>query len=151
MKLLISACLLGEDVRYDGSNNKIDSELFESILKQHTIYSFCPEVEGGLNTPRPPAEIQKNNSVMTKEGEDVTQAFITGANKALKLCKEHKITLALLKAKSPSCGNIKIYDGCFNSTLKDGMGFTAKVLTDNDIKVFNETQLEELNEFLNHH
>ena len=143
MKILISSCLLGEKVRYDGSHNKIDATAFESIVSHHQLISFCPEVEGGLSTPRNPAEILKDK-VLTKENQDVTQAFIKGANKALTLCKEQNITVALLKANSPSCSNQYIYDGSFSKKLIQGMGLTAKILSKNGIKVFNETELEEL-------
>lgn len=145
MNILISSCLLGENVRYDGNNNKIDS--IESILNSHTLFSFCPEVEGGLSTPRPPAEIQ-NQEVITIDNNNVTKAFIAGANKTLALCKENKIKIALLKAKSPSCGNIQIYDGSFTSKLINGQGITAKLLIENGIKVFNEQELKEFVEYI---
>lgn len=141
MNILISACLLGENVRYDASNNKIDSTLFESVLSSHTLFSFCPEVEGGLLTPRNPAEIL-NNKVFTNQNDDVTSAFELGAQKALDLCQKENIQVALLKAKSPSCGNEYIYDGTFSKQLISGMGITAKLLSQNGIKVFNEEQLE---------
>ena len=147
MNILVSSCLLGENVRYDGSNNKIDSKLFESVLKNHTIFSLCPEVEGGLFTPRKPSEII-NKKVLTNDNEDVTQAFKLGAQKALSLCLEHNIHIALLKAKSPSCGNLKIYDGSFSKRLISGMGITSKLLSENGIKVFNEEELQELYTYL---
>lgn len=150
MKILVSSCLLGENVRYDGTNNKISSKLFELILNNNEIFSFCPEVEGGLQTPRVPAEVV-NTRVLTKEGIDVTNFFIKGAKQALALCKKEGITVALLKAKSPSCGNSKIYDGSFSSLLIKGSGITTKLLNQNGIKVFNEEELESLNKLLNHH
>jgi len=161
LKILISACLLGEDVRYDGENSAIaynttssfyEKELFMDILCDHSIYSFCPEVSGGLSTPRNPAEITSANKpfkIMTKNGDDVTINFLIGAKNAFDLCKEEGITVALFKSKSPSCGNDGIYDGTFNENLVPGVGMTTKLLEENGITVFNETQINELYKFLN--
>ena len=160
MKILISSCLLGEDVRYDGNNSSIGfnpkfafslKELFMDILCDNEIYSFCPEVAGGLGIPRISAEIVKNDKpfiVKNEEGTDVTMNFLLGAKKALDICKEENIKIALLKANSPSCGNINIYDGTFTNNLTDGQGLTARLLKDNEIEVFNETQLKELAKFI---
>lgn len=160
MKLLISSCLLGEDVRYDGGNSSIamgasfkfsQKELFMDILCENEIYSFCPEVSGGLPTPREPAELvsaQKPFKVLTKDQHDVTVNFLIGAKNALDLCKSEDIKVALLKSKSPSCGNIKIYDGTFTENLIDGQGLTAKLLEENGITIFNETQLSEFAKFI---
>ena len=160
MKILISSCLLGEDVRYDGNNSSIAfnpkfafslKELFMDILCDNEIYSFCPEVAGGLGIPRISAEIVKNDKpfiVKNEEGTDVTMNFLLGAKKALGICKEENIKVALLKANSPSCGNINIYDGTFTNNLTDGQGLTARLLKDNEIEVFNETQLKELAKFI---
>lgn len=160
MKILISSCLLGEDVRYDGNNSSIAfnpnvsfslKELFMDILCDNEIYSFCPEVSGGLGIPRIPAEIVKNDKpfiVKNEEGNDVTINFLLGAKKALDICKEENIKVALLKANSPSCGNLKIYDGTFSNNLIDGQGLTARLLKDNEIEVFNETQIKELAKFI---
>ncbi|MDY3199944.1 MAG: DUF523 domain-containing protein [Arcobacter sp.] len=160
MKILISSCLLGEDVRYDGNNSSIAfnpkfsfslKELFMDILCENEIYSFCPEVAGGLSIPRIPAEIVKNDKpfiVKNQEGLDVTINFLLGAKKALDICKDENIKVALLKANSPSCGNINIYDGTFSNNLIAGQGLTAKLLEENGIMVFNETQLKELNKFI---
>ncbi len=160
MKILVSSCLLGEDVRYDGNNSSIAfnpkfsfslKELFMDILCENEIYSFCPEVAGGLGIPRTPAEIVNNEKpfiVKNEDGLDVTINFLLGAKKALDICKEENIKVALLKANSPSCGNIKIYDGTFSNNLIDGQGLTARLLKDNDIEVFNEEQLKELSKFI---
>ena len=160
MKILISSCLLGEDVRYDGNNSSIAfnpkfafslKELFMDIFCDNEIYSFCPEVAGGLGIPRISAEIVKNDKsfiVKNEEGIDVTMNFLLGAKKALDICKEENIKIALLKANSPSCGNINIYDGTFTNNLTDGQGLTARLLKDNEIEVFNETQLKELAKFI---
>lgn len=160
MKILVSSCLLGEDVKYDGTNSSIAlnpkfsfllKELFMDILCDNEIYSFCPEVAGGLGIPRTPAEIVNNEKpfiVKDENGLDVTINFLLGAKKALDICKEENIKVALLKANSPSCGNIKIYDGTFTNNLIDAQGLTARLLKDNDIEVFNEEQLKELSKFI---
>lgn len=160
MKILISSCLLGEDVRYDGNNSSIAfdpkfsfsaKELFMDILCENEIYSFCPEVSGGLGIPRISAEIVKNDKpfiVKNQEGLDVTINFLLGAKKALDICKEENIKVALLKSKSPSCGNNEIYDGTFSSNLINGQGLTARLLEENGIKIFNENELKELNKFI---
>ena len=160
MKILISSCLLGEDVRYDGNNSSVAfnpnisfslKELFMDILCENEIYSFCPEVAGGLGVPRIPAEIVKNDKpfiVQNKEGADVTINFLVGAKKALDVCTQEDIKVALLKANSPSCGNINIYDGTFSNNLIEGQGLTARLLKENGIEVFNETQLKDLKVFI---
>ena len=160
MKILVSSCLLGEDVKYDGTNSSIASnpkvsfslkELFMDILCDNEIYSFCPEVAGGLGVPRVPAEIVKRDKpfiVENQNAEDVTINFLLGAKKALDLCKEENIKVALMKANSPSCGNLKIYDGTFSNNLIDSQGLTVKLLKENEIEVFNENQLQELVKYI---
>ena len=160
MKILVSSCLLGEDVRYDGNNSSIalnpkfsfsSKELFMDILCDNEIYSFCPEVAGGLGVPRIPAEIVNNDKpfiIKNEQGADVTINFLLGAKKALDLCLEENIKVALLKANSPSCGNINVYDGTFTNNLVEGQGLTARLLKENNIEVFNEKQLNELEKFI---
>ncbi len=147
MKILISSCLLGEPVRYDGNHNILSVDVLKELKTEHQLFSFCPEVEGGLDTPRVPAEILKDK-VINQSGEDVTQQFEQGANKALALCQKENIKVALLKAKSPSCGSNKIYDGTFSKVLVNENGITAKKLLDNGIAVFNEEELENFLIFL---
>ena len=137
VKILVSSCLLGKNVRYDGKNNFIDHKIF----KEHQIFPVCPEVEGGLPTPRAPSEIVENR-VINIDGEDVTEFFQRGANYALSLAKKHNIKVAILKSKSPSCSKEMIYDGNFSKKLIPGEGITAKLLKQNDIKVFDETELD---------
>ncbi len=160
MKILVSSCLLGEDVKYDGTNSSIAlnskfsfslKELFMDILCDNEIYSFCPEVAGGLGVPRVPAEIVKRDKpfiVENQNAEDVTINFLLGAKKALDLCKDENIKVALMKANSPSCGNLKIYDGTFSNNLIDSQGLTVKLLKENEIEVFNENQLQELVKYI---
>lgn len=143
-KLLISACLLGHPVRYDGKSKPIaDLAWLQQLQQQQRLFILCPEVAGGLPTPRAPAEIVVNR-VLTTTNEDVTESFNRGAQAALSLCLKHGIGYALLKANSPSCGNSTIYDGSFSGTLKSGMGVTAKLLTQYGIKVFSECQLTQV-------
>ncbi|OGT31384.1 MAG: hypothetical protein A3E87_03380 [Gammaproteobacteria bacterium RIFCSPHIGHO2_12_FULL_35_23] len=146
-KILVSACLLGAKVRYNGSDCAQHSSLLDQWLTEGRIITVCPEVAGGLATPRPPAEI-RHGKVFTKQGKDVTTAFHKGAEKALTLIHQHHIKIALLKAKSPSCGNTEIYDGTFSDTKISGQGITAQLLIKHGIKVFNETQLNEVALFL---
>lgn len=160
MKILVSSCLLGENVRYDGlnsnfmKNKKISPEIkniFMQIVSENEIFPFCPEVSAGLSTPRAPAEIITNSPsfrLQTKNGIDVTHDFTNGAKKCLDLCKKEGIKVALLKSKSPSCGNLQVYDGTFSGNLVNGMGVSAKILTRNQIRVFNENQIEKLHQYI---
>jgi len=143
-KLLVSACLLGQPVRYDGKSKAIpEIEWLQELQQNQQLVVICPEVSGGLSTPRPPAEIQQDK-VITVTGVDVTSAFQQGANNALALCQQHQIKFALLKANSPSCGNKQTYDGSFSNTLIDNQGITAKLLTDNGVEVYSELEIEQL-------
>ncbi len=140
-KILISSCLLGNNVRY---NAKILNKLDLSCLKDKVeLIPFCPEVASGLPIPRLPSEI-KNNKVINIKKEDWTSYFINGANLTLKLVKKLNIKYAILKDKSPSCGVYKIYDGSFQGKLIDGNGFTCKLLKENNIKVYSENEIEKL-------
>jgi uncharacterized protein YbbK (DUF523 family) len=138
MKVLISACLLGEKVRYDGGDNALLDERLQAL----DVVPCCPEVDGGLPIPRIPAEIY-HDRVVNREGKDVTKAFQKGANHALSLVKEHGIKVAIMKANSPSCSNENIYDGTFSKHLTKGKGLTVGVLEKEGVKVFNEKQLDE--------
>ncbi len=145
MNILVSACLLGFDVKYDGTNNAhvLDSQKFERLKKMVNIIPFCPEIFGGLSTPRTPCEI-KNDKVINRDGQDKTQEFKAGSNQALKAAQLFNCSYALLKENSPSCGSNTIYDGTFSHTKKTGSGITARLFLENNIKVFNENQLDEL-------
>lgn len=124
-KILVSACLLGEPCRYDGGHSREMSLLAK--LSDHEIVAICPEVEGGLSTPRPPAEIV-GERVLRENGEDVTEAFVKGAERVLKLARENNVSQAILKSRSPSCGCGQVYDGSFSGQLTPGDGITARVL-----------------------
>lgn len=140
-KILISACLLGINCKYNGKNNY--NSLIEKLEENYILIPICPEQMGGLSTPRNPSEI-KGNKVISSAGDDVTINFIAGANKALDIAKKENISIAILKEGSPSCGSNYIYDGTFNKTKVDGMGITARLLKNNNIKVYNENEIESL-------
>ena len=147
-KILISACLVGEPVRYDGKSNLIDHALISKWQSQGILLPICPEVIGGLKTPRPPAEIQLNGSLQTQQGIDVTAEFQRGAELTLQKALKHNIKIAILTEKSPSCGSQLIYDGAFARKLIKGQGVTAKLLEKHGIKVFNQFELAEAEDHL---
>lgn len=138
--LLISACLLGFSCRYDGLKKEYD---LNGIEKQYNLIPFCPEIYGGLTTPRIPSEII-GNRVINKEGVDVTEQYEKGAREALRLCKMFDIRKAVLKEKSPSCGSRLIYDGTFSHKVTEGDGITAKLLKENGIEIFGESEIDVL-------
>ena len=146
-KLLISSCLLGELVKYNGSHNLVDNLSLEKLQDRYELFSICPEMSGGLPSPRPPAELI-DSKVIGDNGVDFTKEFFEGANITLELCKKEGIKIALLKQNSPSCSNDYIYDGTFSHTKIEGQGIAAKLLEQNDIKVFNETQIDKLCELV---
>ncbi|TPD51415.1 MAG: DUF523 domain-containing protein [Thalassolituus maritimus] len=148
-KLLVSACLLGEPLRYDGNDNAGKASHLKSLLSQWQeegrVIPVCPETLGGLPTPRPPAEIisatgsmvlDGDAQVATKQQVDVTDPFIRGAEETLILAKKYQCSAALLAARSPSCGNNLIYNGSFNGTLIKGDGVTTALLKRNNILCF---------------
>lgn len=137
-KILVSSCLLGEPVRYDGKS--LPNKGVEKLKEHYELVSFCPEVAGGLSIPRVPAEIL-NNKVINAHGVDVTKEYEKGAKEALDLCLRQGIAKAVLKSRSPSCGAGQIYDGSFSGTLIEGNGVTAKCLMDHNISVFTEENL----------
>lgn len=140
-KILISACLVGDKVRYDGKSQY--HPLIKDLLQKYELVPFCPEVEGGLPTPRVPSEINKDK-VINKEGRDVTRQFKSGAELALNICKYLQIKVAILKDGSPSCGSSQIHDGRFTGRMIKGKGITATLLEQNGIKVYTENEIEEL-------
>lgn len=140
-KILVSACLLGENCKYNGTNNKNEDVL--ALTDVFEIVPVCPECFGELPIPREPAEIV-GDRVVSKEGVDVTDQFKMGADRALYVAKECNAPVALLKENSPSCGFGKIYDGTFSKRLVDGNGVTAQLLVDNDIQVFGESNVKKL-------
>ncbi len=139
MKILVSACLLGENCKYNGKNNF--NSLVAELANSFEIIPICPEVFGGLTTPRLPSEIN-GEFVINEAGVDVTYEFNKGANLALQIALKENIKYAILKEKSPSCGVNKIYDGNFNGTLLTGKGITCQLLEKNGIKCYNENEID---------
>lgn len=141
MNILISMCLLEIPCRYDGQPGKSPAGLQQ--LAAHTLIPVCPEQLGGLPTPRLPSERQGTRVVMC-DGTDVTDQYRRGAEQALALARRYDCRVAVLKAKSPSCGSGRIYDGSFRRMLTDGWGVTAQLLRENGIRVYDETQIDRL-------
>jgi len=150
-KILVSACLLGEKVRYDGSGC-CQHGLIEQWRQEGRVVPLCPEVAGELQVPRPPAEIEDGNAeavlqgkgdIRRRDGADVTDAFLQGAEKALAACWKHRIKIAILKEGSPSCGANQVNDGSFSGIKINGQGITARLLARHGISVFSEQQMDE--------
>ncbi len=129
---MVSACLLGENVKYNGGNNK--NKMLLRLLSGHTVIPVCPEVLGGLPVPRTPAEIV-NSEVINRNGESVDEAFRKGAEKALEIAKQEKPDLIILQSRSPSCGVKQVYDGTFTGTLIPGQGVFAQMAQEAGFKV----------------
>ena len=155
--ILVSRCLLGHRVRYDGGASGPFDQL-QQWLDEGRVLPLCPEVAGGLPTPRAAAEIPGGQgaevldghaSVITTEGEDVSAQFLSGAYQALELVQKHNIRIAVLKANSPSCGNLLTYDGSFSGVKVTGEGVTAALLKRNGVLVFSEQELAEAAAALN--
>lgn len=152
--ILISACLLGHAVRYDGKGKPLHHPAIERWRDEGRLVTICPEMAGGMPVPRPPAEIENGASgvdvlegrarVLEITGADVTDAFIAGANRALAFAKQHGCAYALLIDGSPSCGSIAIYDGTFSGVKHAGHGVTAALLLRAGIKVFSHTDIDRL-------
>ncbi len=132
-KILISACLIGDNTRYDGGNNYLP--IVEKLKEKYDLIPFCPEVMGGLNIPRDPCEI-KGLEIVTKDGVSKTKEYNLGAKKALQACKLFGIRIAILMESSPSCGVRNIHDGHFNKTKIPGKGITTRLLEENGIACY---------------
>lgn len=132
MKILVSACLLGENCKYNGGNNYC--ERLTDIIKSNEVISVCPEVMGGLPIPRKPGEIHYGKVIDT-EGVSIDAEFRRGAQLVLDIAKREKIEMAILQSRSPSCGVNQIYDGTFSHRLIVGMGVCARLLKDNGFRV----------------
>ena len=140
MRVLVSACLLGVSCRYDGQSKAYP--LVDQLCRRHEVVPVCPEIFGGLPTPRVPAERQGERVVM-KTGGDVTAQYRRGAEEAVRLARMLGCTVAVLKERSPSCGSGQVYDGTFTGTLTEGFGVAAQRLADAGIRVIGESQLAE--------
>ncbi|MCQ6276272.1 DUF523 domain-containing protein [Bacillus sp. V3B] len=149
--ILVSACLAGFDVKYDGSHNL--NLKINKWFEEKKAMPVCPEVLGGLSIPREPAEIVGGDGedvlngqakVMTNTGKDVTEQFIKGARETLKIAKENEATIVVLKERSPSCGSTMIYNGEFKGNKVRGDGVTAALLKRNGIQVVSEENFLDL-------
>ncbi|WP_131742917.1 DUF523 domain-containing protein [Actinomadura roseirufa] len=160
-RILVSSCLTGRPVRFDGRAKPVGGDLFERWRGEGRLVPFCPEVSGGLAVPRPPAEIVGSSPeadgaavldgtarVVTDAGEDVTDAFVRGARLALEAAERAGARLAILKEGSPSCGSRRIHDGSFTGASKVGAGVTSALLERSGIEVFGEDELEAVAERL---
>ena len=143
MNLLDSACLLGVSCRYDGTGCLLPE--LEELKKKHHLIPVCPEVYGGLTTPRPPAEI-RDGRVVNREGEDVTLQYEKGAREVLKLARFFDCKVAVLKERSPACGHGRIHNGRFDGGMTEGNGILARLLMEEGIAVLGETETEKIKE-----
>lgn len=140
-KILVSACLLGENCKYNGSNNKNEEVI--RLAEKFELVPICPECFGGLPIPRVPSEL-RNGRAYAKTGEDLTEFFNKGADHALYIAMEANAPAAVLKENSPSCGFGKIYDGTFTGNKINGNGITAELLSQNGIRIFGESSVNKL-------
>ena len=138
--ILVSACLLGEKCKYSGESNYCQSVVDYLEITGAEIIPVCPEVLGGLRTPRTPAEI-RDERVVTKDGRDVTEEYVRGAEETLQIAREKNCRRAVLKERSPSCGSGFIYDGTFSKKLIPGDGITVRLLKKAGICVYGENSL----------
>ena len=139
MKIMVSACLLGQNCKYSGGNNY--SKKVEEFVAGHEVIPVCPEVAGGLPVPRTPCEIV-NGKVTDANGISRDREFRKGAEKCVDIAKEKNIDLAILQSRSPSCGVKQVYDGTFSGKLVPGDGIFVQMLKQNGIKVINADELE---------
>jgi uncharacterized protein YbbK (DUF523 family) len=150
-RILISACLLGERVRFHGGDARREHPTLRRWQDEGRLVPLCPEVTGGLATPRPAAEIavtSEGRRVLTAAGMDVTRAFERGADAAAHACAAHGIRIAILKDGSPSCGSRSIYDGSFSGHRLNAQGFTAARLAADGIAIFSEEEIDSAADYL---
>ncbi len=156
-RILVSACLLGAPVRYDGTGKPLAHPRLARWQAEGRLVPVCPEMLGGLATPRPAAEIAGGDGdavlsgharIRTRDGHDVTAAFLSGAEAARALAAAHGCRFALLMQRSPSCGSRTIHDGSFSGALIPGRGASAAVLARAGVAVFGSDEIEALAEAL---
>lgn len=150
-RVLVSACLLGDAVRWDGGQQRLDTAVLRRWQAEGRVVGFCPECAGGLPVPRPPAEIEPGADaaavlagrarVLARDGRDVSAAFVAGAEAALRAAHEAGASVALLKDGSPSCGSTRVHDGRFAGAMVPGRGVTAERLAAAGLAVFVETEV----------
>lgn len=144
-RIMVSACIAGIRCRYDGTAVWLD--FLDAIKDKVCLIPVCPEVYGGMPTPRPPGERQ-GGKIYDRSGEDVTDRYTQGAADVATLAGRLGVDAAILKERSPSCGNGRIYDGSFTSTLIDGDGVLAEMLIAKGIKVFDTAQYEQISQYI---
>lgn len=144
----VSRCLIGETCTYKGSHNLVKG--FQKLYQQGKVIPVCPEVLGGLPIPRFPSEIISQNPLVIKNnhGEDVTKEYLDGANKAIQIFLDNHVDVAVLKYRSPSCGNDGVYDGTFSHHLIEGQGVFAKMCKQAGIQVFNENEIDKFLKYI---
>lgn len=161
-KILISACLIGRPVRYDGRAKTIESAVLERWRAEARLVPVCPEIMGGLPTPRPPAEIvsgenaqgdgtvdpERRMAIVESTGRDVTDLYLDGAAQALRIALDNRCRVAILTDGSPSCGSSFIYDGSFTGKRIEGIGVVTALLRRNDIAVYSEHQISDVDRLL---
>ena len=148
-KILVSGCLYGWHVRYDGVDTPCLDERFLKWKEQGILIPVCPEVFGGLKTPRPDSQRQGNKKVMACTGVDVTEEYLKGAKEALRLALVNDVACCIMKEDSPSCGSKFIFDGTFTDTKIPGVGLAVELLKDAGFKVFDEDEIDEVEKLLN--
>ncbi|MBK1689234.1 DUF523 domain-containing protein [Rubrivivax gelatinosus] len=151
-RVLVSACLLGDAVRWDGGHKRLDAAVLRRWQAEGRVVGFCPECAAGLPVPRPPAEIEPGADaaavlagrarVVARDGQDVSAAFVAGAEAALRAAHEAGATVALLKDASPSCGSTCVHNGCFAGATVSGRGVAAQRLVAAGLAVFAENEVE---------
>ncbi|TGV06053.1 DUF523 domain-containing protein [Alcaligenaceae bacterium 429] len=156
--ILVSSCLLGSPVRYDASHKRSHHDVLQRWITDGKVIAVCPELAGGLPVPRPSAEISRaaggkavwlqQAHVVDNQGDDVTPAFVTGAEEALRLAQQYNIQIAILKEGSPSCGSSQIYDGSFSGNRIPGAGVTTTLLREAGLHVFSEEQIDQAHALL---
>ena len=140
MKIAVSACLLGHNCKYSGGNNRSQKVL--DYIEGHEVIPVCPEVTGGMPTPRVPVEL-KDSKAINRDGEDVTEFFQRGVEKTMEKLDGQNIDLAILQPRSPSCGCKQIYDGTFTKTLINGKGMFAQALAEAGIPMMDGDDVPE--------
>ncbi|NLO85883.1 MAG: DUF523 domain-containing protein [Clostridiales bacterium] len=148
IKILVSECLYGERiVRYDGKENRLDDPRFLQWKQEGRLVAVCPEVMGGLSTPRTPSE-RRGGCVVNSNGHDVTNEYTKGAKLALAIAKRENVSCVLFKLNSPSCGSKLIYDGSFTGNKIAGQGVAAELLRDNGYQVYGEDDLDQIEKLI---
>jgi uncharacterized protein YbbK (DUF523 family) len=158
IRVIVSSCLLGQPVRYNGMDAPSDKTILSKWQSEGRLVNFCPEISAGFPTPRPPAETVGGDGslvllgqarVFEDTGADVTEMFITGAKKAVSFAQKNNVRVAILTDGSPSCGSTYVYDGNFKGGTRPGKGVTAELMEHNGIRVFSEDQIDEALVYLN--